>query len=172
MSTRIGKIARLPYAVRNELNQRLLNNEPGPDLVAWLNSRDDVQAVLKLRFESRPITEQNLAEWRQGGFEDWLRFQETRDWIAELVGKSGDTLEETEALAVTDWLATPLAVALGKCIHKIAAGAPHTLEDRKSLIALAREVCELRRGDHAQQALRLKRDYFEAAYPKKPAKSD
>ena len=172
MSTRIGKIARLPYQVRNELNQRLLNNVPGPELVAWLNSREDVQAVLKARFESRPITEDNLSEWRRGGFEDWLRFQETRDWIAELVGKSSDTLQETEALAVTDWLSTPLAIAIGQCIHDLTTnGTPQTLEQRKNLLALAREVCELRRGDHAQQALRLKRDYFEATYKSQPPKS-
>jgi hypothetical protein len=170
--SRIGKIARLPYSVRNELNQRLLNNEPGPDLVAWLNSREDVRAVLHARFESRAITEQNLSEWRAGGFEDWLRFQETRDWIAELVGKSADTLEETDTQAVTDWLATPLAVALGRCIHDVATSAPHSLEDRKNLIVLAREVCNLRRGDHQQQALRLKRDYFEATFKPQKPKSD
>jgi len=43
--TRNGKIARLPRAVRQELNRRLDEGEQGKKLVAWLNAhgRRDVQ---------------------------------------------------------------------------------------------------------------------------------
>ena len=44
--TRNGKIARLPAALREELNQRLLDGEQGQPLVEWLNSLPKVQAVL------------------------------------------------------------------------------------------------------------------------------
>lgn len=68
---RTGKIARLPHAVRENLNQRLLDNEPGVTLVAWLNTLPEVQASLACRFGGRLITKQNLSEWRGGGFRDW-----------------------------------------------------------------------------------------------------
>ena len=51
MTTRRGKIARLPLAVREELNSRLRNGEPGKDLVLWLNSLPAVQEVLAAQFQ-------------------------------------------------------------------------------------------------------------------------
>jgi hypothetical protein len=36
--TRTGKIARLPRELRDELNRRLREGEPGIRLVEWLNS--------------------------------------------------------------------------------------------------------------------------------------
>ncbi len=44
--TRTGKIARLPQAVRRELNQRLANAERGTKLVVWLNELPEVLEVL------------------------------------------------------------------------------------------------------------------------------
>ena len=48
--TRTGKIARLPKAVREELNRRLQDGEPGTQLVEWLNSLPQVQRVKALKF--------------------------------------------------------------------------------------------------------------------------
>ena len=60
--TRNGKIARLPLAVRQELNRRLDEGEQGKKLVAWLNSLPEVQAIMTAEFGGKPITEQNLVE--------------------------------------------------------------------------------------------------------------
>ena len=65
---RKGKIARLPIALRTELNQRLANNEDGAKLLNWLNAIPGVPAMLATDFAGEPITKQNLYEWRQGGF--------------------------------------------------------------------------------------------------------
>ena len=81
--TRNGKIARLPKTVQEELNRRLDNNEPGKRLVAWLNSRPEVQAVITAEFGGQPIREQNLSEWKKGGYPDWQRRQERRDLFRE-----------------------------------------------------------------------------------------
>ncbi len=72
MTTRRGKIARLPLAVRQELNTRLRNGEPGKDLVLWLNSLPAVQEVLTAQFQGKPIAGCNLSRWRAGGYADWL----------------------------------------------------------------------------------------------------
>ncbi len=42
MKTRIGKIAGLPRAVRDPLNQRLHDVEPGHRLLEWLNALPEV----------------------------------------------------------------------------------------------------------------------------------
>src|SRR6266446_6933011 len=52
-----GKIARLPLAIREQLNRRLQDGEIGRDLVVWLNSAPEVQAVLKAEFGERPVNE-------------------------------------------------------------------------------------------------------------------
>ena len=65
--TRNGKIARLPREIRDRLNERIRDGEPGTKLVPWLNSILEVQEVLEAYFSERPITEQNLSEWKQGG---------------------------------------------------------------------------------------------------------
>ena len=42
-----GKIARLPHAIRNQLNLRLQDGEQGKNLVQWLNSLTEVKFVLR-----------------------------------------------------------------------------------------------------------------------------
>ena len=76
--SRIGKIARLSQYLREQLNRRIEDGEPGRKLVEWLNSSASVRETLDIYFNGRPITEQNLSEWKQGGFKDWQRHQESR----------------------------------------------------------------------------------------------
>src|ERR1700745_406900 len=106
--TRNGKIARLPLSLREELNRRLCDGEQGKDLVDWLNNQPAVQEVLKKDFGGRLVNEQNLSEWKQGGYEDWLRHQETRRWVRELASQSAeiaDDIDEGAAdLSVADLL--------------------------------------------------------------------
>jgi len=75
LRTRIGKIARLPLPIREQLNHRLLDNEPAPSLVSWLNSLPEVQTMLAELFAGRPIIDQSIYEWKQGGFADWVAQQ-------------------------------------------------------------------------------------------------
>ena len=82
--TRKGKIARLPRAIRDELNRRLDDGEQGVRLVEWLNGLPEVKKVLESDFEGRAITEDNLAEWKNGGFLDWQAQQETLSLVREL----------------------------------------------------------------------------------------
>src|SRR5581483_8167837 len=63
---RQGKIARLPFEVREELNQQLLDNRNGPAILNWINAK------CALRGQAA-ITAQNLSEWRAGGFAEWLQ---------------------------------------------------------------------------------------------------
>jgi len=71
-----GKIARLPKALRDELNRRLRDGVPGWSLVAWLNSLPEVRTVLAAQFGGSPIGEQNLSQWRKRGYRDWEVMQE------------------------------------------------------------------------------------------------
>ena len=60
---RQGKIARLPKAIRDELNRRLANGRAGREVLAWLNALPETQAVLA-EFDGKPISDPNLTRWR------------------------------------------------------------------------------------------------------------
>jgi hypothetical protein len=69
-TTRIGKIARLPHTIREQLNLKLLDGVPAKSILPWLNSLPDAKAILAADFENRPINKQNLSEWKHGGPSD------------------------------------------------------------------------------------------------------
>jgi hypothetical protein len=71
----VGKIARLPYAIREQLNQRLLDNQPASEILPWLNGLPAVKKILAAQFKNVPLIRQNLDSWRQGGYQEWLK-----DW--------------------------------------------------------------------------------------------
>jgi hypothetical protein len=71
-----GKISRLPREIREQLNRRLDDGEPGNRLVIWLNELPTVRALLAAEFGGAAINEQNLTNWKQGGFRDWRIQQE------------------------------------------------------------------------------------------------
>src|SRR6185503_1837826 len=113
--TRIGKIARLPNEVREELNHRLQDGEPGDSLLDWLNGLPKVRKVLAAQFGGRPINKQNLSEWKQGGYRDWERAEDDRARLDRLtdtvrLAKSDDESPLSERLAAV--LLVELARAL------------------------------------------------------------
>jgi hypothetical protein len=108
LKTRNGKIARLPQAVREELNQRLQNGESGTSLCAWLHSLPEVQAVLRREFGGRPINAQNLTEWRYGGYAEWLAADEARALARDLGHEMLAEPEESRKVP-TEMLALSLA---------------------------------------------------------------
>ena len=158
--TRNGKIARLPKAVRDELNRRLQNGQPGKTLVEWLNSLSEVQAVLATEFGGRPIREQNISEWRKGGHREWLAQQEALAMVRR-VAADADELQQAATEPLTDKLA-PWLVAR----YFVAAKALATENgemDWKLLRELCYDMVALRRGDHYAARLRLEREQFAAA---------
>ena len=84
--TRNGKIARLPREVRQQLNRRLQDGEQGKKLVAWLNALPEVQAIVTAEWDGKLLREQNLSEWKKGGYRDFLAQQETLE-VAERLGE-------------------------------------------------------------------------------------
>ncbi len=151
---RTGKIARLPHHLRDQLNQRLHNGEPGVDLIKWLNALPEVQALLAEHFNGVPISPQNLSEWNNGGFLDWLTTQElledAREFAAntaELPGFTDGHLADCLAHAIT----ARYAVLLGKMPLEGALN-PDLLARFNLLHRLDRHVARLqRRTDRARK---------------------
>ena len=76
---RTSKITRLPDPLREELNQRLRNGEPGNNLLLWLNKLPEVIALVEEHYGGNLISPQNLSDWNLGGYREWLTRQEMRE---------------------------------------------------------------------------------------------
>ena len=164
--TRNGKIARLPRVVREQLNQRLDDGEPGKALVAWLNGLPEVVAVLARDFQGKGVTEQNLSEWKQGGFLDWQRHQEALECVRTAAEQAQELAAEAGPVPLTDVLSGSVALLLTKLIREVESGAERTPEARRELLALIREWTALRQGDHKAARLKMVQDDWDAARAK------
>jgi hypothetical protein len=158
--TRTGKIARLPIAIRDQLNRRLLDNEPGPSLLEWLNSLPEVLAILVADFASQPVSPANLSQWKNGGYSDWLT---RRDALA-----LARDLDDKEALG-DDSLAGPFADKLARwlsfhyasvAVQTLAAEDPDDDPDarQRRLRQLCADVTALQREAHNAQRIALERE--------------
>ena len=93
MKTGNGKIANLPAEIREELNLRMNDGEQGDELVEWLNSKPEVVEVVNKLFDGRPISEQNLSQWRTHGYRVWHAHRTIVDGTLALSDNTGDIAE-------------------------------------------------------------------------------
>jgi len=151
--TRKGKIARLPAAVRQELNQRLLDGEQGNHLVAWLNSLPKVQAVMQAKFEGHLITEQNLSEWKKGGYVAWEAGQRMMDTVWSVMdGTKG--LETVAKEGLTNRMALMLAAKMAGEMQGLEL-MPEGMEKAKIWRELRISLLSLRRAELYGQRLKI-----------------
>ena len=76
---RTSKFTRLSESLREELNQRLRNGEPGNNILLWLNQLPEVLALVEEHYGGNLISPQNLSDWNLGGYREWLSRQEMRE---------------------------------------------------------------------------------------------
>src|ERR1700728_3185902 len=146
--TRTGKIVRLPREIRDQLNQRLNDGQPGRRLVTWLNSLPEVQQVLAADFAGRPLTEQNLSEWKAGGYLDWQARLETLDQSRELAADSRELAAATDG-KMNDHLTTMLSARYAVALAEWDKQTTGTFQDKlRTLHSLCQDIVKLRRSDH------------------------
>ncbi|MGH8095072.1 MAG: hypothetical protein ACREIF_16630 [Chthoniobacterales bacterium] len=153
--TRTGKIARLPRAIRDELNRRIDEGEPGKKLIAWLDSHPDVQAIMTAEFAGKPIREQNLSEWKKGGYLDWQARQEALE-IAERLGEDAAEWAGEGRAPLTDTLAHFLVARYAVATRRVAEAGGR--EGWRLLREMCGDVVELRKGDHSAERLQIERE--------------
>jgi hypothetical protein len=106
---RVGKIARLPSIIREQLNNRLFNGALGKEIISWLNASPEVTRIMAEQFAGKPISENNLSEWRRGGYQDWLRQRESHTWSLQFAKKClrmepEDRLRYIESLIAAEFM--------------------------------------------------------------------
>ena len=153
--TRNGKIARLPESIRNELNQRLLDGERGVALVAWLNSLPQVQAVMREAFEGRPITEDNLSQWRNGGYLAWEAGQRMGDNVSSFMDGTA-ALKAAARGALTDRMALVLTSAMIGQVLRLES-MPDGVEKARTLRELRLSLLALKKSELYAHRLKIEK---------------
>jgi hypothetical protein len=145
--TRNGKIARLPKTVREELNRRIDNNELGKELVRWLNGLPNVQQVVAQEFNGNPIREQNLSEWKKGGFRDWQLLQERRELVQDLQENAEALDSALESKTINQHLSLVLAAELARTVRDLAGQSMDPQDRAQSLAKIIGRFAQLRREE-------------------------
>ena len=149
MRTRNGKIARLPATLRHQLNERLDNAEEGPELLGWLNALPEVQQVLQEHFQGVPISKQNLSEWRQGGFQEWLLRRELCAQAENLAETGADMREQQPHTDLADAAAALLALRFGNLLAQWNGQADDAVQTQARLLnGLCKGVVSLQKSVH------------------------
>jgi hypothetical protein len=159
-NTRNGKIARLPKHIRDELGRCIENGEQGRELVAWLNAIPAAQDVLKEQFGARPLTEQNLSEWKQGGHPEWLRQQETLSLLTQFTERSHDLNSAADGQEISDCLAGMLAAELTRLAATLLETETEPEKRWRRLCEVHRELSRLRQDDHRAVRTIIKREQW------------
>jgi hypothetical protein len=164
--TRNGKIARLSKVVRDELNRRIDNSEQGKSLVKWLNSLPEVQAVTSSEFGGKPIREQNLSEWKNGGYRDWQARQERHEFVRQLEQEAKEVGAVMETEAINRHLSVVLTAELALAIRDVQQIADPK-ERAQCLAQIVGRFAQLRRAESNASRAEIVREQWDAEVAKK-----
>lgn len=157
-----GKIGRIPFAIRQELNLRLRDGEPGSSILAWLNALPEVRkAIASSDYgggrEARPeITPQNLSEYTAGAaYADWLSRQEDVDRTITL----SEFANRMAEAAGGDAAAPAMSMAAAKMLSALEAlDGNSAVEIAKALAAMSAAESSRVKALTAKQLLDVKRE--------------
>jgi hypothetical protein len=159
IQARNGKIARLPQVIREQLNRRLDDGEPGGGLLEWLNALPAVQVVLAAEFGGSRINAQNLSNWRKGGYQHWLKQQERRNLVRELTENAEELAADAGGVEVSNHLSAVLVAELAASARDSLA----TLTDPAERCAWMQEflntLVRVRRQDNLAGRLAIEREH-------------
>lgn len=146
MTTRCyrSKIGRLPFAIRNELNERIRDGVGGHEILAWLNGLPSTRKIIR-ELKSGDINAQNLTDWRSSGYRDWLEDQCQADRIRRLA-----EISQTLASAAGGNAAgVGCNIATAKIMDALESA------DEEQVADLAKALVQLRAGENAAQKVAL-----------------
>ena len=153
--TRTSKIARLPKSIRHQLSLRIEDNHSGVEIVQWLNSLPDVQKITAEQFTCKPISEQNVSDWKSSGHLDWLRHEDAREAALHLLETSDDLDQVAQYRSLAGRFAAILATQLFQAGMVLAEKEADPEKKWKLLCQLNRELSRIRRDDDRTQRTTL-----------------
>ena len=151
----LGKIAHLPVAIREQLNQRLENGKEGPEVRSWLNSLPEVQAILAAHFDGVPISQQNLSDYKTHGFLDWQARRQAMEFAATL-NEEDEELQKIFPANLAEKLSRWVSIHYAAATRANLNGTPEDLDQRlRQLRHFCLLILALRRGELSAGRLAL-----------------
>ena len=149
MNTRCyrSKIGRLPFAIRNELNERIRDGVGGSEILAWLNGLRHTRQILR-ELKSGEINAQNLTDWRSTGYKDWLEDQAQADRIRRLAEVS----QTLASAAGGNAAGVGCNIATAKIMDALESA------DEEQVADLAKALVQLRSSENAAQKVALAKE--------------
>ena len=148
-----GKISHLPSNIRDQVNRRLDDGQPDSEILPWLNSLPEVQAVLKDRFEGVPISPKNLSEHRKRAFRQWQLEQSASEFVARAPNDPASPHEPSAATLIdrlVHWVCVRFAAAAN---DRAAANDPEA--EIREIRPLLADIIALRRGELVSRRIAL-----------------
>jgi hypothetical protein len=142
-------------------NLRLQDGEGGPAVLDWLNSLPQVQEIVREQFGGVPVSKQNLSEWRAGGYQDWLRREESLGTVRELMEREEGVNAAANEEDLGDWLSVALSLELVKTTEALLAEKTDPHERWKLLREILPQLAVLRREDHRGRRVRMAEERWE-----------
>ena len=154
-----SKIGRLPWSVRNELCERLLDGASGTVVLRWINAHPAFKKA-----KTAPVNAQNLTAWRGSGYAAWLRERDK----ARQVREYAETASHIAEAAGGDPAAVGARILAGKMLDMLEAVNAETAQDFSTAVArlrkgetdAARVDLDRQKTDIARQALALEQAKF------------
>jgi len=156
--TRRSKIARLSKEIRDDLNQKIEDGACAKDLAEWLNGQEEVQSMLLCHFKGNAITEQNLSDWRNGGYLDWQRAQESWGWMQQLADEAGELKERGFGPKISDWFGTLMSAEITSTARELIQQESDPKKRWERLCEVYKQVTRLRHDDLAATRTRLRQE--------------
>jgi hypothetical protein len=153
-----GKIARLPQVIQDELNRRLDNREPTARILEWLNALPAVQAVLNAEFGGCRINEQNLSNWRLGGYQHWLKQRERRNLVRQLTEDARQLTADADGVALSNLFSTVVVAEHVASFQEMLATITDPAERCACEQKLLRTLAHVSREDYLTGRLQIERE--------------
>ena len=116
-----------------------------------------MKKVVQNHFAGVPISKQNLSEWRQGGFEEWLARRNLCEDARDLTELAEEMDDADSQMVLADDVAPVLAARFGSLIANWKGEVDEKFEAKSRVLnRLCRSVVQLQRGMH-----RSNRESFE-----------
>src|SRR3954465_4788726 len=162
---RTGKIAQLPKAVRERINQ-------------LLDDGRDYPAILKeLGPHAQGISHQNLTNWRQGGYQDHLDHQRELECIRTQIEAAADLIHDRPGITMPELLKACDTVAVTQMFHVIMHHGEEVLirglqQHPIKYLNLLNTICNMNDSQIRAQMLRIKLEDRAAANAAKSTELD
>jgi len=159
-TARNGKIAKLPRPIRDKINRAFDAGQSAVYITEQLNKLPEVKAAMDAHFGGRPITPQNLGEWKAGGYRDWLARQELLRQKSELSADANDMAETAKGLP--DSLFGMVMLDYARLLKNADKDSPEEFEKKRKVLSnMLQDVVRIRRCDTQARGVEVQEERLE-----------